>query len=254
MSGMSSRKAQSPVSKPESIPILGIPVSPLSMDETVDHLDLLIQEGRPNLVATADSSGLVIAREDEELAAIYRSASLVTCDSYGVVWAMKRKGKTVERVSGCDLCGRLFELSAEKGYRIYMLGGAPGVAAAAAENIRLKHIGCQIVGIHNGFFPASEDILVATDVAKSKPDILLVAMGIPRQEKFIAKTNELIGAKVAVGVGGSFDVFSGRAKRAPKLIQKLHLEWLWRTILNPKKMKKASTLPRFVRYVLGEKK
>ena len=96
--------------------------------------------------------------------------------------------------------------------------------------------------------------VVAQEVAAFKPDILFVAMGIPRQEKFIVATQQVIGAKVAIGVGGSFDVFSGKAKRAPMLVQKMKLEWLWRTVLNPSKIKKAKNLPRFAWRVIRTKK
>ncbi|MDI9640935.1 WecB/TagA/CpsF family glycosyltransferase [Kamptonema cortianum] len=233
--------------------ILGVPVSLLDMQATLAHIDLLIQSNDPHLVATADSSGIVIAQTDTELLSLYQSASLVTPDSYGVVWALKKKGKKCERVSGVDIADQLCALSAQKGYSIYLLGSEPGIAEAAAERLRLKHPGCRIIGTHHGYFPPSENQFVAEQIAPLKPDILLVAMGIPRQEKFIAETMGIIRAKVAIGVGGSLDVFSGRAKRAPKVIQKLKLEWLWRTLLNPKKMAKAKLLPRFAWLVLRSK-
>ncbi len=204
------------------------------------------------MVVTADSSGLAAAHNDPDLKAIYKQAALATADSIGVVWALRRQGARVERVSGVDIVDHVCGLSAEKGYRIYFLGAAPGVAELAAEKLRLRHPGCNIVGTRNGFFPATDDEFVAKEVADAKPDVLFVAMGIPRQEKFIAATLPLIGAKVAMGVGGSFDVFSGRVKRAPVVVQRLHLEWLWRLLQNPRKIHKVKMLPRFVWYVLRE--
>ncbi|MBX3114965.1 MAG: WecB/TagA/CpsF family glycosyltransferase [Fimbriimonadaceae bacterium] len=233
--------------------ILGVPVNASTMDETIDGFEKLILTGEPHIVVTADASGIVIAQEDPELLAIYRSASWVTADSNGVVWALRRKGIETERVSGVDVADRLFALSAQKGYRVFLLGSSPGVAEEAAERIRLKHPGCNIVGTRHGFFPADDDKLVAEEVAPFEPDILLVAMGIPRQEKFIAATQEIIKAKVAIGVGGTLDVMSGRVKRAPAIIQKMKLEWLWRTLLNPKKFSKAKTLPKFASLVLRNK-
>ncbi len=97
-------------------------------------------------------------------------------------------------------------------------------------------------------------VVGAEEVAQTKPDALFVAMGIPRQEKFIRSTAHIIGTKVAMGVGGTFDVMSGRTKRAPKLVQRVRMEWLWRTLLNPKKIAKAKHLPRFVRLVLRERR
>ena len=120
----------------------------------------------------------------------------------------------------------------------------------AAERLRLQHPGCNIVGTRHGFFPAEDNGIVAEEVAHSRPDILFVAMGIPRQEKFIVATMDVINAKVAIGVGGSFDVLSGKTRRAPKLIQRLNMEWLWRLAMNPRKLSKAATLPRFAWRVL----
>lgn len=233
--------------------VLGVPVSLLDMDGTVAALERMIGVGRPHLVVTADASGLALAQTDPQLLALYRSADLATADSQGVLWALRRRGHRLHGcVSGVVLADRLIQLSSEKGYRVFLLGAAPGVAEEAAEKMRLRHPGCNIVGTRDGFFTPDDDILVAEEVAKTHPDILLVAMGIPRQEKFIARTMGTIGAKVALGVGGTFDVFSGRVRRAPGIIQKLKLEWLWRLLLNPRKIGKVKMLPRFVSYVLKE--
>jgi len=234
--------------------VLGIPVCVATMDETVAAVEALIQSEGHHLVVTADASGIVIAQEDQALRDIYHSASWVTADSNGVVWALGRQGIKTERVSGVDLADRLLALSAAKGYRVFFLGAAPGVAQAAKEKMILKHPGCNIVGTHDGHFPESDFEFIAREIAPTKPDILLVAMGIPRQEKFIQLTKEIIGSKVAMGVGGTLDVMSGQVKRAPILIQKLKIEWLWRTLANPKKFKKFLTLPKFWRMVRQEKR
>ena len=237
----------------ETVPtreLLGVPVSVLGMERTVAHLHGLLQGQGSNIVVTADSYGLVLALEDLELAAIYKTAALVTADSSGVVWGLSRQGGPVEQVSGVELVGRLCALSADHGYRIYLLGSAPGVAQQAAERLRLKYPGCNIVGTRHGFFPVDDADVVAQEVAAERPDILLVALGIPRQEKFIARTMAAIKPKVAIGVGGSLDVYSGIVKRAPVFVQRIRMEWLWRLILNPKKWQKVARLPRFVWLVL----
>lgn len=237
--------------RPQRVSILGAPVDRVTMADTLAILDDFVAEGGTHIVVTADASGLAQAQSDPDHLRIIREADLVTPDSVGVMWAAKRAGKPLpERVSGVDLVDRVCALSADKGYRIYFLGAAPGVAELAAEKLRLRHPGCNIVGARHGYFPADSDEVVAQEVAAFKPDFLFVAMGIPRQEKFIRATMPIIQARVAMGVGGSFDVFSGKAKRAPKLLQKIKMEWAWRLLSNPKKIAKVKNLPRFVLMVL----
>lgn len=237
------------------VSILGIPVDRLDFASVLDLLDHFVQERVPRMVVTADASGIVTAQTDAEFRHILQLADLVTPDSEGVLWAAKRKGIRIkERVSGVDLVDHLCAMSAQKGYRIFFLGSAPGVAEIAADRMRLRHPGCHIVGTRHGYFPPDSDEIVAHEITEFKPDILFVAMGIPRQEKFIYRTMKIIKAPVAIGVGGSLDVFSGKAKRAPRFVQNIKLEWLWRLILNPKKLSKAKALPIFVLKVLGSGK
>lgn len=235
--------------------ILGMPVDVLTMDDCMETIGEFVRTGQPHLVVTADSSGIVQAQTDAVLAELYQTADLVTPDSAGVVWAIRRNGHAIPaRVSGVDIVDNVCRVSADRGWRIYFLGAAPGVAELAAERMRLRHPGCNIVGARHGYFPTESDDVVAHEVAETKPDILFVAMGIPRQEKFIRATQDIIGAKVAMGVGGSFDVFSGKVKRAPVFMQKLKMEWLWRLAQNPKKIGKVMLLPKFVSLILRERR
>jgi N-acetylglucosaminyldiphosphoundecaprenol N-acetyl-beta-D-mannosaminyltransferase len=235
----------------ERVQILGIPIDCLTMAETMHRLESYARSDRPHFIITADAAGIVQAQSDPEYHALYSRADLVTPDSAGVLWAAKRAGHPLkERVSGVDIVDRACALSADKGYSIYFLGAEPGVAELAAEKMQLRHPGCNIVGTRHGYFPPESDAIIALEVAELNPDFLFVAMGIPRQEKFILGTQEVIRARVAIGVGGSFDVFAGKVKRAPVLFQKLRLEWLWRTIQNPTKLAKVKLLPKFVAMVL----
>jgi len=221
----------------------------------MERIDEFVRSGEPHLVITADASGIVQAQTDPEFRGLFSQAALITPDSTGVLWASKKFGGPIaSRVSGVDILERVCAQSADKGYRVYFLGAAPGVAEEAAERLRLKYPGCNIVGTRHGYFPAESDEVVAQEVAESKPDILFVAMGIPRQEKFIIATQHIIGAKVGMGVGGSLDVFSGRVRRAPKLFQRLRIEWLWRVLQNPSKISKVMLLPKFVMLVLQAKR
>lgn len=235
----------------DSTEILGVAVHRLTMDGFLGRIeDLIAQDGR-HMVVTADSSMIYDAQHDQGLRDIIARADLVTPDSSGVTWAGQRLGKPFpEKVSGVELVDRICALSAQKGYRIFLLGAEPGVAEMAAEKLRLKHPGCNIVGARHGYFPAESDAVVAEEVGQNKPDVLFVAMGIPRQEKFIDQNRYQHQAKVAIGVGGSFDVYAGKAKRAPKVIQKARMEWLWRLLQNPSKYKKTLKLPKFMLAVL----
>ncbi len=221
------------------------------MEEAVRAIETFLAERTPRVVVTADSSGIVAAQSDPEFRSILLGADLVTPDSTGILWAARRKGMPMRgRVSGVDLVDALCARSADKGYRVYLLGAAPGVAEMAAERLRLRHPGCNVVGARHGYFPPDSDELVAREVAEAKPDILLVGMGIPRQEKFLWTMREVHRAPVSMGVGGSFDVLSGRKRRAPKLLQRIGLEWLWRLALSPRKISKVKALPRFLWLVL----
>lgn len=232
---------------PPRVHVLGVPVDQLTMNQALDRIETMIESGDPHLVVTADSSGIVMAQTDEDLMALYRRAELSTPDSTGVVWAMKRKGSPqAERVTGVELAERICAISPEKGWSIFLLGSEPGVAEQAAKNLETKYPGIKIAGHRHGYFKPDEDETVAAEVAQFNPDILFVAMGIPRQEKFIVRTMPIIRARVAVGVGGTLDVMAGRAKRAPVIFQKMKIEWLWRLLLNPTKFSKVKLLPKFV--------
>lgn len=236
------------------IRILSVPVDRVTMHEALERIESFLLSGRQHLIVTADATAIVIAHGDAEFKELVCLADLVTPDGAGVAWAAKRRGALLtELVSGVDIVERVCAVSADKGYRVFFLGAAPGVAESAAEKLRLKFPGCNIVGTRHGYFPAESDEIVAREVAEAKPDILFVGMGMPRQECFIRASQDVIGAKVAMGVGGSFDVFSGKTKRAPRLFRRLRLEWLWRLMLNPSKIAKVKLLPKFVLLVLKEK-
>lgn len=236
-------------------PVLGIPISLMPMVDTLALMGRWIEERVPRLIITVDATALVLAKDRPKFREILESADLRTADGVGIVWALKRAGhRDAAKVSGVDIVQRFAQLSAERGYRLYFLGSEPGITDRAAERMRLQFPGCNIVGTHHGYFPAESDSIVAEEIAATNPDVLFVAMGMPRQEEFINSTKHIIQAPINMGVGGSFDVFSGKTKRAPRMIQRLHLEWLWRLILNPTKIAKVKLLPKFVGMVLREPK
>ncbi len=240
---------------PIAFPLHGLKVHDVTVAETMDQIDGYVKSGSPHHIITLDASMCVTAKEDKELFKIVSNAALVTPDSAGVLWACKKLGHPLrERVSGVDLVEQLCELSPSKGYKLYFFGSAPGVTDDAAERFRQRFPGCHIVGTRNGFFKPEESEEIAGQIKETGADILFVAMGIPKQEKWIAHFGAQTGAKVLIGVGGSFDVHSGRVERAPVWIQKINMEWLHRLIKNPKKYAKVLTLPRFVAMTYQKKK
>lgn len=238
----------------DRVTILGMPVDRTSRAAVRAAFAEFLKGDVPRFVITADAAGMAQATEDPDHRALFDVADLITPDSVGVLWAAKRKGLPIGgRVSGVDLVEDLSAELAKIGGSLYLLGAAPGVAAAAAERLVARHPGLKIAGVRDGFFRPEDEPALVAEIAATKPDGLLVAMGIPRQEKFIARHRDTIRAKVSMGVGGSFDVISGTVKRAPVPVQKLHLEWVWRTLANPKKIAKAKWLPVFVFRVLKER-
>jgi len=231
--------------------ILGVRVHRVGMDAALERIEGLIRRAEPSLVITADANAVLIALEDAEFRALMETAALVTPDGFGLLWAGKRLGQPFpERVSGVDLVEQLTRLSHEKGYRLYLLGAAPGVAERAAQNLLVRYPNAQIVGAQHGYFTPADEPAIVAHIAAARPDVLLIGMGMPRQEKWAWRHRDQLGAPVLMGVGGSFDVYGGVVKRAPQWLQRIGCEWLWRLIQDPRKIKKVRNLPRFAYRVL----
>jgi len=237
-----------------SVTILGVRVDCVSPGETLAEVDCFVAAGTPHHIVTADASMVVTARHDSTLRAIIEGADLVTPDGFGILWASRQMRTPVPyKVSGVDLVGELCRLSPTKGYRIFFFGAGPGVAEEAAAKLRARYPGTQIVGTRDGFFTPDQEPEVVAQIQAAHPDIVLVALGIPKQEKWIARHKDALGAAVLVGVGGSFDVFSGRVRRAPPFMQQHGFEWLYRLYKNPRKFAKVMTLPEFAWLTLRQR-
>lgn len=235
----------------KSIELLGVRIDNVDMPAALAAVGEFIRSRTPRQVVTADASCLVLARKDGELRDIVNSADLVTPDSVGILWAARLKGMPLgERVSGVDMVTLLCEKAGRSGHRVFLLGSAPGVAEVAAKNLRQRYPDLVVAGTHHGYFAPHETPGVVAKIRGAAPDILFVALGIPRQEKWIRRHLQELRVPVCIGVGGSFDVISGRVRRAPKWMQRHGLEWVFRLVSNPRKIGKIMTLPRFVAQVL----
>ncbi|GBG56150.1 N-acetylmannosaminyltransferase [Sporomusaceae bacterium FL31] len=237
------------------IPVLDVMIDAVTMNEAVLIVENFIIEKKARLVATANAEMVMMARSDDELASILSKADLVIPDGAGVVWAARYKGHSVpERVAGFDLVQEILKKSAQKGYRIYFLGSAPGIAAQAKIWAERQYPGVNITGIRDGYFSSEEDSDIIDEIKLCKPDILLVALGVPKQEKWLSKNLTQLNIPVSIGVGGSFDVMAGVTDRAPMWMQRANLEWLYRLLSQPKRAMRMLALPRFVLSVVLAKK
>lgn len=239
----------------DRIDILGLPVDDVDMDMAIERIAGFINTDRMHQVVTADASMVVTASMDSEFLSIAKAAAMVTSDGAGILWASRRLGLGIKnKCSGVDLAERLVSESAARNWRIFFFGAAPGVAALAAAEMQRRYPDCNIVGTRDGFFDADAGGTVAAEIANCDPDIVLVALGIPKQEKWISQYGNLTGAKVCIGVGGTLDVFSGTVQRAPVWMQKRGLEWFYRLTSDPRQLrnriKKQKLLPKFVGMVL----
>lgn len=229
----------------DRVNILGVEIDNLSLKEAVNEIDVIIKNGNPSLIVTANPEIIWVARKDPYFAECLRSAKLVTADGIGVVLAARILGSPLkQRVTGIDLTTALFEEAVKKNYKFYFVGGQPGIAQRAAEEISRRYPGIQIIGVHHGYF--KEDTEIIKDISGKKPDILLVALGMGKQEKWIRERVSSAGVPVAIGVGGSFDVFSGEVRRAPVWMQRAGVEWLYRLICQPSRIGRMLQLPKFL--------
>ncbi len=227
--------------------ILGVKVASLTMEQAVKTAEEFIQSKSPRLIATANAEMIMRATQDEELKEILNTADLVVPDGAGTVWASNYLGvKMPERVAGFDLVHALFADAPAKKYRIFFFGSAPGVAQKAKAKAEADFPGIQIVGVRNGFFTADDEAEIIAQIKAAKPDLLLAALGVPKQEKWLKQHMNEIGCPLNIGVGGTFDVMAGVMKRAPLWMQKAKLEWLFRGMLQPKRIGRLMALPRFV--------
>lgn len=225
------------------------------MQQAVAVVEKFMDERAGVLVATANAEMIMRATHDAELMRILNSAALVVPDGAGTVWAAHHLGYEMpERVAGYDMAQQLMKNAPAKKRRIYFFGSAPGVADKAKAKAERLYPGIEIVGVRNGFFTEKDEPQIIADIKEAKPDLLLVALGVPKQEKWLAKHLTELDVPVAIGVGGTLDVMAGVMKRAPLWMQKAKLEWLFRGMLQPKRAGRLLALPKFVLKVHGAKK
>jgi N-acetylglucosaminyldiphosphoundecaprenol N-acetyl-beta-D-mannosaminyltransferase len=233
--------------------VLGFPVDIVTLEEAAGWVVAAASRSGSTHTALAVSFNpelVMRAQHDPVVAELLWAADLCYPDGVGAVWAAARQGarrgtSAPERVAGVELAERVLELAAAKGLPVYFLGAAEGVAEEAARREIERFPGLRIVGTHHGYFSGDDDEQVAADIRRAEPAILLVAMGAPRQELFVYRNRTRLGVPVALPVGGSFDVWAGRVKRAPAWTQRAKVEWLYRLASDPRRLPRQLALPRY---------
>jgi N-acetylglucosaminyldiphosphoundecaprenol N-acetyl-beta-D-mannosaminyltransferase len=233
--------------------VWGLPIAPMTQSHAVEAVVRLVEAGRPSFFITANAHYAMLTHEDAGLRAVNAQASFLLADGAPLVWASRWKGEPLpERVAGSDLIFDLCGRAARDGYRIFLLGGAGGVAEQAAEVLSRRFPGLRIAGTEAPPFrtlTAEENSALLGRIRAARPDILFVAFGQPKGEFWIAQHREELGVPVCVQVGASLDFVAGRVRRAPRGLQKVGLEWAYRIWLEPSRL--APRYARDARFLLG---
>ena len=234
----------------KEIRILGLKVHNVDMAEALAFADEALKGDGLSRIITLNAEIAYGAYDNESLCGLINGADLVTPDGTGIVWAARQYGTPLkERVCGIDLLVALMERYNDGSHGFYFLGAKPEIAEAASEKIRAQYPNLNYRGYHDGYFGKENSEAMAEIIAESGADILIVAMGAPFQDQWIADFGEKCGVKLGIGVGGSLDVISGAVKRAPMIFQKLRLEWFYRLMTDFSRWKRMTALPKFMRLV-----
>ena len=235
--------------------VLGCPIDRVGIDEAVERCRELIEEtARTTSQVSVNAAKLVAIREDAQLRDLVLGCDLVTADGQSVVWASRLLGDALpERVAGIDLMQRLLQLAERRGHRVFFLGATPAVLARALETITSRHPRLRVAGSRDGYFRPEDEPQVRGEIRAAAPDILFVAMPSPRKERWVAAAAGL-DVGFAMGVGGSLDVLAGLVRRAPRPVQRLGLEWLFRLAQEPRRLLRryVTTNTRFLALLIRE--
>lgn len=234
--------------------MLGVRVDCIDMPAALKRIDKLVAGGGHHLVATVNPEFVMRAQDDREFARVLEAADLCLADGAGIVWAARRLGCRMSGpVTGVDLVPPLAELCERRGYRLFLLGAAPGVAAELATRLREQRPRLEVAAHSGSPDPASDEETLRL-VRGHRTQVLLVAYGAPRQELWIDRVKDRLGDGVAVGVGGAFDFLTGRVPRAPVWMRRAGLEWLHRLGRQPWRIRRMAVLPVYVVKVLSAAK
>lgn len=221
----------------QRIEMMGCQIDNLSMEETLQTIEGFIKSGQPHQHVVVNVDKLVKASRDPELRRIINECALINVDGMPVVWASRLIGKPLkERVAGVDLFEALMRRSAEKGWRVFLLGAREDVVSGVKQIYEKKYPGLTVAGYRNGYWKPEEEATVVEQVKAARADLLFVAISSPKKEHFLGRYQAEMKIPFAMGVGGTFDVAVGKVKRAPEWMQKVGLEWFYRFLQEPRRM------------------
>lgn len=231
-----------------TVPILGVPVHAVTAADTLDAVVRFMDAPRLHQICTVNPEFVMLAQSDPAFMVVLRQADLCIPDGVGLLYAARRRGRRLpERVAGSDLVYDLAALCARHGWRLFLLGAAPGVAATAGERLAQRYPGLVVAGTFAGSPDSAENDAIVARINAARADMLFVAYGAPRQDAWIARNRAALPTvRLALGVGGSLDFIAGRVRRAPLWVQRLHLEWFYRLLREPRRWRRMLALPRFV--------
>ena len=229
----------------ERVNLLGIDIDKYTFDEAIEYA-----KSKKGQVVTINPEMIDYAAKNAVFASIIKNAELVIPDGIGVQLGLKILGHNIKRIPGIEFAKRL--IAELEGRPVALIGAKPNVIQKAVENLKNEYPNLNLVYVHDGYFEDTDKIL--DEVCAKEPELVLAALGSPKQEEFIYRLKKMLPDALMIGVGGSFDVWSGEVERAPQIYQKLWLEWLYRTLKEPKRFKRIfPALPLFVLKVLKEK-
>ncbi len=234
-------------------PVLGFGVDLFTFEEALQYVHTCLKENTGMQIVTINPEMISLGNKDKEFAAVLNNADLVIPDGVGIKIALKIKGISQENIPGIEFSKKLIGMCELEGFSIGLIGAKEEVIQKAVQNIRNEHENLNITYIRNGYFDEEQEKIIIEELKAVSPRVLFVALGAPKQELFISKLKPQMPNTVFIGVGGSFDVWSGMVKRAPKIYQTLGLEWLYRTVKEPARFKRIfPALPLFLIQVIIE--
>lgn len=239
----------------DKVNILGVQVDRVTISQATDRIMRFLDEDRVHAVYTPNSEIIMLAYKDEGFCEMLNRADLLTADGIGVVHASKILGKPInERAAGYDIARQVLQKMNYTNHKLFLFGGKPGVADEAKAKLEKEYPELNIVGTRNGYFKPEEEKEIVEEINKSGADVVFVCLGAPKQEEWIDRNRDELKVRVAMGIGGSLDIFAGRMERAPEIFCKTGMEWFYRLCKEPWRIGRMMELPKFAVTVMSKGK